>query len=123
MEFHNDRVGLYYSGLSLYLEALQVSDASLRKELIELEEASRYYYVLKKFNWLLFSTNKKILDVNVDRKFNGWIERNRKESSSMDISFIVFYNSSMFRRIRKDNSHRFGDINVFRRVCFDFVNL
>ena len=34
MEFHNDRVGLYYSGLSLYLEALQVSDASLRKELI-----------------------------------------------------------------------------------------
>lgn len=34
MEFHNDRVGLYYSGLSLYLEALQVSDASLRNELI-----------------------------------------------------------------------------------------
>ena len=34
MEFHNDRVGLYYSGLSLYLEALQVNDASLRKELI-----------------------------------------------------------------------------------------
>lgn len=34
MEFHNDRVGLYYSGLSLYLEALQVNDVSLRNELI-----------------------------------------------------------------------------------------
>lgn len=34
MEFHNDRVGLYYSGLSLYLEALQINDASLRNELI-----------------------------------------------------------------------------------------
>lgn len=34
MEFHNDRVGLYYSGLSLYLEALQVNDVSLKNELI-----------------------------------------------------------------------------------------
>lgn len=34
MEFHNDRVGLYYSGLSLYLEALQINDVSLRNELI-----------------------------------------------------------------------------------------
>ena len=35
--------------------------------LIELEEASRYNYVLKKFNLLLASTNKKLLDVNVER--------------------------------------------------------
>lgn len=34
MEFHNDRVGLYYSGLSLYLESLQINDVSLRNELI-----------------------------------------------------------------------------------------
>lgn len=31
---HNDRVGLYYSGLSLYLEALQATDKELKKELI-----------------------------------------------------------------------------------------
>lgn len=77
-----------------------------------------------------------LLLLNVLDTLTGWIKsrinnkensmaglkRNRKESSSMDIGFIVFYNSSMFRRIRKDNSHRFGDINVFRLVCFDFVN-
>ena len=45
------------------------------EELIELEEASRYYYVLKKFNWLLASTNKKILDVNVERRFNHRLNR------------------------------------------------
>ncbi len=45
------------------------------EELIELEEASRYYYVLKKFNWLLASTNKNILDVNVERRFNHRLNR------------------------------------------------
>lgn len=41
-----------------------------RQEKIELEEASRHYYVLKKFNWLLFSTNSKIFDDNNEKKFN-----------------------------------------------------
>ena len=45
------------------------------EEIVELEEASRYYYVLKKFNWLLASTNKKILDVNVERRFNRTLNR------------------------------------------------
>ena len=33
-DLHNDRVGLYYSGISIYLEALQTTDASLQKQLI-----------------------------------------------------------------------------------------
>lgn len=40
------------------------------KEKIELEEASRHYYVLKKFNWLLFSTNNKIFDINAEKHYN-----------------------------------------------------
>lgn len=31
---HNDRIGLYYSGINLYLEALQTSDIDLQKQLI-----------------------------------------------------------------------------------------
>lgn len=31
---HNDRVGLYYSGISIYLEALQTTDVSLQNQLI-----------------------------------------------------------------------------------------
>ena len=31
---HNDRVGLYYSGISIYLEALQASDFNLKNQLI-----------------------------------------------------------------------------------------
>lgn len=41
------------------------------EEKLELEEAIRYYYVLKKFNWLLFSTNKKIFDDNNEKKYNS----------------------------------------------------
>ena len=40
------------------------------EEKLEIEEASRRYYVLKKFNWLLFSTNKKIFDDNNGKKYN-----------------------------------------------------
>lgn len=31
---HNDRVGLYYSGIALYLESLQVTDEEFKKQLI-----------------------------------------------------------------------------------------
>ena len=37
---------------------------------LALEEASRHYYVFKKFNWLLFSSNNKILDDNMEKRFN-----------------------------------------------------
>lgn len=40
------------------------------EEKIKLEEASRHYYVLKKFNWLLFSTNNKIFSINAEKKYN-----------------------------------------------------
>mgnify|MGYP006998527276 CR=1 FL=1 len=40
------------------------------EEKLELEEASRHYYVLKKFNWLLFSNNNKIFDENNEKKFH-----------------------------------------------------
>lgn len=40
------------------------------EEKLELEEASRHYYVLKKFNWLLFSNNNKIFDENNEKKYN-----------------------------------------------------
>ena len=33
-DLHNDRVGLYYSGISIYLEALQTTDTSLQKQLV-----------------------------------------------------------------------------------------
>ncbi len=33
-DLHNDRLGLYYSGISIYLEALQTTDTSLQKQLI-----------------------------------------------------------------------------------------
>ncbi|MGO5143957.1 transposase, partial [Catenibacterium mitsuokai] len=35
----------------------------------------RYYYVLKKFNWLLFSTNNKIFDDNNEKKLNHVLNR------------------------------------------------
>ncbi|MEE0335653.1 MAG: transposase, partial [Catenibacterium mitsuokai] len=59
------------------------------EEIVELEEASRYYYVLKKFNWLLFSTNKKILDVNVDRKFNSTLNRYLNYSAILDFMLAI----------------------------------
>ncbi len=34
VDLHNDRLGLYYSGIALYLEALQVKDDVLKKQLI-----------------------------------------------------------------------------------------
>lgn len=37
---------------------------------LALEEASRHYYVFKKFNWLLYSSNSKILDNNMEKRFN-----------------------------------------------------
>lgn len=40
------------------------------EELLQLEEAAKHYYVLKKFNWLLFSTNRKIFDPNLEKKYN-----------------------------------------------------
>lgn len=42
---------------------------------LKLEEVSRHYYVLKKFNWLLFSSNNKILDANMEKKFNNRLGR------------------------------------------------
>lgn len=46
-----------------------------KEEILELEEASRYYYVLKKFNWLLFSTNNRIFDDNNEKKLNHVLNR------------------------------------------------
>lgn len=40
------------------------------EEKIKLEKASRHYYVLKKFNWLFFSTKKEIFDPNVEKQYN-----------------------------------------------------
>ncbi len=34
VDLHNDRLGLYYSGIALYLEALQVKDDVLKKQLV-----------------------------------------------------------------------------------------
>lgn len=45
------------------------------EEKLELEEASRHYYVLKKFNWLLFSNNNKIFDENNEKKYNRVLAR------------------------------------------------
>lgn len=57
---------------------LQISVLSVKKknktisgeELLSLEEASRHYYVLKKFNWMFFSSNNKIFDPNTEKKYN-----------------------------------------------------
>lgn len=45
-----------------------------REELLLLEETSKHYYVLKKFNWLFFSSNNKIFDPNIEKKYNQKLE-------------------------------------------------
>lgn len=80
------------------------------EEIVELEEASRYYYVLKKFNWLLFSTNKKILDVNVDRKFNRTLNRYLNYSEILD--FMLAINDEL-----EDAFYLRNDVTYFYDHC------
>ena len=39
-------------------------------EHLELEDASKYYYVLKKFNWMIFKNQGKQFDPNVEKRYN-----------------------------------------------------
>lgn len=43
-------------------------------EVLELKEASKHYYALKKFNWMFFSNDNKILDPNIEKKYNSVLE-------------------------------------------------
>lgn len=42
--------------------------------LCELKEASKHYYVLKKFHWMLFSNSDKLFDDNQEKKYNMVLE-------------------------------------------------
>lgn len=43
-------------------------------EKLELKEASKHYYALKKFNWMFFSTDKRISDPNEEKVYNHVLE-------------------------------------------------
>ncbi len=44
------------------------------KEIVEIKERKKQYYVLKKFNWLLYKNDPKIFDPNVKKKYNRVLE-------------------------------------------------
>ena len=83
------RIQNRYKKIKETLKQKEKDKTITKEERLELEEASRYYYVLKKFNWLLFSTNKKILDVNVDRKFNRTLNRYLNYSEILDFMLAI----------------------------------
>lgn len=45
------------------------------KELVEYEHKDRQYYILKKFNWLLFKNDIKLFDPNHEKKYNRKLNR------------------------------------------------
>lgn len=44
------------------------------KEEMEIKEAAKYYYVFKKFNWLLFKNDNRILNPNEEKRYNMVLE-------------------------------------------------
>lgn len=53
---------------------LEKKENKTEAEMLELKEASKHYYVLKKFNWMFFTNDNRIFDPNVEKKYNQVLE-------------------------------------------------
>lgn len=53
---------------------LEKKDNKSEAEMLELKEASRHYYALKKFNWMFFSNDNRIMDPNEKKTYNHVLE-------------------------------------------------
>ncbi len=53
---------------------LEKKKEKTKTEKLELKEASKHYYVLKKFNWMLFSNDNRIFDPNEKKIYNHTLE-------------------------------------------------
>ena len=65
-----DVMNKYYSRKK-YLEKKK---EKTKTEKLELKEASKHYYALKKFNWMLFSNDNRIFDPNEKKIYNHTLE-------------------------------------------------
>ena len=99
-----------------------------RKERYLYERASRHYYVLKKFHWLLYSTDNKILDSNVEKRYNsvlnGYYNYDdlltymRRLDRDLDIACHLHYLMTMFYQKTPENAEeRLNEIIVAFRDC------
>ena len=53
---------------------LEKKEDKSEAEKLELIEASRHYYALKKFNWMFFTNDNRIFDPNIEKKYNTVLE-------------------------------------------------
>lgn len=65
-----DRVRIESMNQYYVRESIDYKNCSVA-ELAEYERKKKIYYVYKKFHWLIFSTNDKKLDHNMEKKFNS----------------------------------------------------
>lgn len=79
-DFHKrlDRVRIdtqtKYYARKKYLKGKDKAKTITEAEKVELKEASKRYYVLKKFNWMFFSKKNEIFDPNCEKKYNSVLE-------------------------------------------------
>ena len=57
------------------LQHLKYKQELNEEEKIDLEEASKRYYALKKFNWMFFKNDNRIFDPNEEKKYNRVLEQ------------------------------------------------
>lgn len=60
-----------YHSRKKYLEKKEDKSEAERLELVE---ASKHYYALKKFNWMFFTNDNRIFDPNTEKKYNTVLE-------------------------------------------------
>lgn len=53
---------------------LEKKNDKTEAEMLELKEASKHYYALKKFNWMFFTNDNRIFDPNVEKIYNHVLE-------------------------------------------------
>lgn len=89
-----------------------------KQEIVEVEERQRQYYVLKKFNWLLYKNDAKIFDPNVKKHYNRMLkgyynhydlldyiikcDKSLEEAVDLKDELIRFYKKSSHEKAKKD---------------------
>lgn len=99
-----DTMNKYYSRKK-YLEKKKDKTEA---EVLELKEASKHYYVLKKFNWMFFTNDNRIFDPNVEKIYNHVLEGYYnyydifdfmvKHDSILDLAYDLKYELDEFYR-------------------------
>lgn len=110
-------------------------DSLTREQLANINERNKSYYVLKKFNWLLFKNDDQYFDPNQEKKYNRVLEgyynyydlveymirceNKLEEAYDLKTELMIFYRDSTYKDAKENIEHLIQD---FKSSSIPYMN-